>query len=170
LLSRPELLPLYQSECERTDFASIRMIWCGGETLPPELAQSFQEKFGVLPLLGYGQPELSPVATLNVPDKDLDRFRQVGHEAGTIGQPIPGVAARIVDPATFAPLPPGQSGLLLFFGANIMAGYLNDATATRQAICDGWFITGRHATMNDDGFITLSPNCEPRREPDAADQ
>jgi long-subunit acyl-CoA synthetase (AMP-forming) len=51
-----------------------------------------------------------------------------------------------------------------------MTGYLSDATATRQAICDGWFITGRLATMNDDGFITLCPKCEPRREPFAANQ
>ena len=154
-VSTPNLLPIYLAECTPGDFASIRLLWCGGTVLPPELAQSFQEKFKILPLLGYGQTELSPAATLNVPDKDLDGFRQVGNQIGTIGQPLPGVASRIVDPVTFASLPPGQAGILLFFGANVMVGYFNDAAATEQAIRDNWFITGILATMNEDGFITL---------------
>jgi acyl-[acyl-carrier-protein]-phospholipid O-acyltransferase/long-chain-fatty-acid--[acyl-carrier-protein] ligase len=157
-LSTSDLLPIYLAECTPGDFASIRLLWCGGEVLPPELAQGFQEKFKIVPLLGYGQTELSPAATLNVPDKDLDGFRQVGNQIGTIGQPLPGVAARIVDPVTFASLPPGQTGVLLFFGANVMVGYFNDAAATGQAIRDNWFITGILATMNDDGFITFRPN------------
>jgi acyl-[acyl-carrier-protein]-phospholipid O-acyltransferase / long-chain-fatty-acid--[acyl-carrier-protein] ligase len=167
-VSTSDLLPIYLAECTPGDFASIRLLWYGGEMLPPELAQSFQEKFDVLPLLGYGQTELSPAATLNVPDKDLDGFRQVGNQIGTIGQPLPGVAAQIVDPVTFASLPPGQTGILLFFGANVMVGYFNDAAATEQAIHDSWFITGILATMNEDGFITLGSKRTSRQENDAA--
>ena len=155
-LSTPELLPNYLAACAPGDFASLRFLWCGGESLSPELAQEFLEKQNVLLLLGYGQTELSPAATLNVPDKDLDGFRQVGNRPGTIGQPLPGVAARIVDPATFTPLPPGQAGLLLFYGANVMAGYLGDPTATAQAIRDGWFFTGETAALDEDRFITLT--------------
>jgi acyl-[acyl-carrier-protein]-phospholipid O-acyltransferase/long-chain-fatty-acid--[acyl-carrier-protein] ligase len=169
LLSRPELLSDYLSECEMGDFASIRLIWCGGKSLPAELCRSFQERFGVSPLLGYGQTELSPVATLNVPDKDLDGFRQIGHQTGTIGQPIPGVAARVVDPVTLEPSPPGQRARLMFYGANVMAGYLDDPAATKRAIRDNWFDTGLAATINDDGFIILQLNDEARSEPAAAD-
>jgi acyl-[acyl-carrier-protein]-phospholipid O-acyltransferase/long-chain-fatty-acid--[acyl-carrier-protein] ligase len=169
LLSRPELLSIYLSECDANDFASIRLFWCGEKSLPAELSQTFQERFGVSPLLGYGQTELSPVATLNVPDKDLDGFRQIGHQTGTIGQPIPGVAARVVDPVTLVPSPPNQAARLMFYGANVMAGYLNDPAATQQAIRDGWFDTGLAATINDDGFIALQTNNDARLEPAAAD-
>jgi len=31
-------------------------------------------------------------AAANVPDKEIDGFRQVGNKSGTIGQPLPGVA------------------------------------------------------------------------------
>jgi acyl-[acyl-carrier-protein]-phospholipid O-acyltransferase/long-chain-fatty-acid--[acyl-carrier-protein] ligase len=155
-LSTSDLLPIYVAECSQDDFASVRLLWCGGEVLPAELAQSFQEKFKILPLLGYGQTELSPAATLNVPDKDLDGFRQVGNQIGTIGQPLPGVAARIVEPATFESLPPDKAGLLLFYGANVMVGYFNDLAATDMVIRDNWFITDLVATMNEDGFITLA--------------
>jgi acyl-[acyl-carrier-protein]-phospholipid O-acyltransferase/long-chain-fatty-acid--[acyl-carrier-protein] ligase len=168
LLSRPDLLSVYLSECESGDFASIRLFWCGGKSLPAELRQRFQERFDVLPLLGYGQTELSPVATLNVPDKDLDGFRQIGHQTGTIGKPIPGVAARVVDPVTLAPSPPGQAARLMFYGANVMAGYLNDPAASKRVIRDNWFDTGLCATINDDGFVTLQLNDAARSEPAAA--
>ena len=67
---------------------------CGAEKLPPSLAQEFKEKFGVRPLEGYGCTELSPVAAANVPD--VGAARRASRSAtspGTIGQPIPGVAA-----------------------------------------------------------------------------
>jgi acyl-[acyl-carrier-protein]-phospholipid O-acyltransferase/long-chain-fatty-acid--[acyl-carrier-protein] ligase len=142
--------------CEPADFKSLRFLWCGAEKLPPALAKEFEEKFGVLPMEGYGCTELSPAAVVNVPDQDLDGFRQVGNRPGTIGQPLPGVAAKIVDPDTFAPLGPNQEGLLLIYGGNVMEGYLGRPEATREVIRDGWYVTGDIAKMDEDGFLTLT--------------
>ena len=114
------------------------------------------DKFGVQPLEGYGCTELSPVAAANVPDWQEGTTRQIGNKPGTIGQPVPGVAARIVDPDTFRPLPPGEEGLLLIYGANVMKGYLGRADSTRDAIRDGWYITGDIAKFDEDGFITIT--------------
>jgi acyl-[acyl-carrier-protein]-phospholipid O-acyltransferase/long-chain-fatty-acid--[acyl-carrier-protein] ligase len=155
-LSTPTFLRSYLKRCEPGDFASLRLLMCGAEKLPPALAQEFQEKFGVLPLEGYGCTELSPVAAANVPDWQQGAMRQVGHKPGTVGLPLPGVAARIADRRTFAPLPPGQEGLLLIYGANVMKGYLGKEELTRQKIVDGWYVTGDLATMDEDGFITLT--------------
>jgi acyl-[acyl-carrier-protein]-phospholipid O-acyltransferase/long-chain-fatty-acid--[acyl-carrier-protein] ligase len=155
-LATPTFLRLCLRRCEPGDFATLRFLWCGAEKLPPSLAQEFQEKLQVLPMEGYGCTELSPVAVVNVPDQDLDGFRQIGNKPGTIGQPLPGVAARVVDPETFAPLPPGQEGLLLIYGANVMAGYLGREQATREVIRDGWYVTGDIAKMDEDGFLTLT--------------
>jgi acyl-[acyl-carrier-protein]-phospholipid O-acyltransferase/long-chain-fatty-acid--[acyl-carrier-protein] ligase len=77
------------------------------------------------------------VAT-NVPDWEEGGARQVGNKPGSIGQAIPGVAARIVDPDTFEPLPQGREGLLLIYGANVMKGYLGREEESRRAIRDGW--------------------------------
>ncbi len=155
-LATPTFLRLCLKRCEPHDFATLRFLWCGAEKLPPSLAKEFEEKFGILPMEGYGCTELSPAAVVNVPDQHLEGFRQIGNKPGTIGQPLPGVAAKIVDPDTLAPLPAGQEGLLLIYGPNVMAGYLGRPDATKDAIRDGWYVTGDIAKMDEDGFIALT--------------
>jgi acyl-[acyl-carrier-protein]-phospholipid O-acyltransferase/long-chain-fatty-acid--[acyl-carrier-protein] ligase len=155
-LATPTFLRMCLRRCEPGDFESLRFLWCGAEKLPPSLAKEFEDKFKVLPMEGYGATELSPAAVVNVPDQDRDGFRQIGNKPGTIGQPLPGVAARIVDPDAGTPLPAGKDGLLLVYGANVMAGYLGRPEATREVIRDGWYITGDIARMDDDGFLTIT--------------
>jgi acyl-[acyl-carrier-protein]-phospholipid O-acyltransferase/long-chain-fatty-acid--[acyl-carrier-protein] ligase len=155
-VTTPTFLRLCSRRCEPNDFRTVRALVCGAEKLPQSLAREFKEKFGVLPLEGYGCTELSPVATTNVPDVEVRGVRQVGNKPGTIGQPIPGVAARVVDPDTFATQPVGQEGLLCIYGANVMKGYLNRPEQTAQVIRDGWYVTGDMATIDEDGFITIT--------------
>jgi acyl-[acyl-carrier-protein]-phospholipid O-acyltransferase/long-chain-fatty-acid--[acyl-carrier-protein] ligase len=156
LLTTPTFLRLCLRRCEPNDFKTLRILMCGAEKLPQAMAQEFKEKFGVEPLEGYGCTELSPAAVVNVPDQDMDGFRQIGNRPGTIGQPLPGVAGRIVHPDTSAPLPPGEEGLLLIYGGNVMAGYLDRPEATREVVRDGWYVTGDLARCDDDGFITIT--------------
>jgi acyl-[acyl-carrier-protein]-phospholipid O-acyltransferase/long-chain-fatty-acid--[acyl-carrier-protein] ligase len=155
-VTTPTLLRFCLKRCEADDFKSLRILMVGAEKLPQPLALEFKEKFGVLPLEGYGCTELSPVAAINVPDWEEGEVHQIGSKPGTIGQPIPGVAARIVDLETFTPLPPCQEGMLLIYGANVMKGYLNRPDATAQVIKDGWYITGDLAKYDEDGFITIT--------------
>jgi acyl-[acyl-carrier-protein]-phospholipid O-acyltransferase/long-chain-fatty-acid--[acyl-carrier-protein] ligase len=156
LLTTPTFLRFYLRRSEPDDFLSLRILMCGAEKLPQPLAREFQEKFHVLPLEGYGCTELSPAAAANVPDRDMDGFKQIGNKSGTIGQPLPGVAARVVNPDTLEPLPPGQEGLLLIYGPNVMAGYLGRDDLTRAAVRDGWYITGDMARIDEDGFVTIT--------------
>jgi acyl-[acyl-carrier-protein]-phospholipid O-acyltransferase/long-chain-fatty-acid--[acyl-carrier-protein] ligase len=155
-LSTPTFLRFCLRRCDPSDFKSLRILVTGAEKLPLPLAQDFKQKFGIEPLEGYGCTELSPMAATNVPDVEIDGFKQIGHKPGTIGQPLPGVAARVVNPETFEPLPPGQEGLLLMYGPNVMVGYLNQPELTREAIRDGWYVTGDMATIDEDGFITIT--------------
>ncbi|MBI3407162.1 MAG: AMP-binding protein [Planctomycetes bacterium] len=156
-LSTPTFLRSYIKRCGKDDFASLRLLICGAEKLPQPLVKEFKEKFGVTPLEGYGCTELSPAAAANVPDWQEGNQRQVGNRPGTIGLPVPGVAARIVNRATGVELPPGHEGSLQMFGANVMKGYLGRDDLTRQKITDeGWYITGDLATMDEDGFITIT--------------
>jgi acyl-[acyl-carrier-protein]-phospholipid O-acyltransferase/long-chain-fatty-acid--[acyl-carrier-protein] ligase len=156
-VATPTFLRSYLRRCEPGDFASLRILVCGAEKMPPTLAQEFKQKFGITPLEGYGCTELSPVAAVNVPDWQEDSLRQVGNKPGTIGQPIPGVAARIVHRESLKDLPQGQEGLLLMYGANVMKGYLGRDDLTTQKIIDGgWYITGDLAFLDEEGFITIT--------------
>jgi acyl-[acyl-carrier-protein]-phospholipid O-acyltransferase/long-chain-fatty-acid--[acyl-carrier-protein] ligase len=156
LLTTPTFLRLWMKRCQPNDFVSLRILMCGAEKLPLPLAQEFREKFTVQPLEGYGCTELSPVATANVPDWEGGNVRQVGNRPGSIGQPIPGVAARIVEPESLTPLAAGKEGLILFKGANVMKGYLNRPEATAAVIRDGWYMTGDIGRFDDEGFITIT--------------
>lgn len=156
LFVTPTFLLAYLRKATREDFASLRIVVVGAEKLKTRLADAFAERFGLRPLEGYGATELSPVAALSVHDVEIDGIYQVGHKEGAVGQPVPGVAARIVDPDTGAPRPPGETGLLLIKGPNVMLGYLGKPELTREAVQDGWYRTGDMARMDEDGFITIT--------------
>jgi len=143
-------------KCEPDDFRTLRVLICGAEKLPVSLSQEFHRKFDILPLEGYGCTELSPVAASNLPDVELNGVRQIANKPGTVGQPLPGVAARVVHPDTRATLPIGAEGLLLIHGGNVMKGYLGRPELTRDVLCDGWYVTGDMARLDADGFITLT--------------
>jgi acyl-[acyl-carrier-protein]-phospholipid O-acyltransferase / long-chain-fatty-acid--[acyl-carrier-protein] ligase len=155
-LTTPTFLRFCLRRCEPDDFKTLRILACGAEKLTLALGDEFHKKFGILPLEAYGCTELSPAAAANVPDGEQDGFRQIGNKPGTIGQPLPGVAAKIVDPDTFADLAPGKEGLLLIYGANVMQGYLGRPELTKEVIRDGWYVTGDIAKCDEDGFITLT--------------
>jgi acyl-[acyl-carrier-protein]-phospholipid O-acyltransferase/long-chain-fatty-acid--[acyl-carrier-protein] ligase len=143
-------------KCSPEDFRSLRVLICGAEKLPPALAEAFRARFGILPLEGYGCTELSPAAAANLPDKEVDGFAQVYNRTGTVGPPLPGVAARLIHPETEGPVAPGAEGLLLVTGANVMRGYLGREDLTARVVRDGWYVTGDMARIDADGFITLT--------------
>jgi acyl-[acyl-carrier-protein]-phospholipid O-acyltransferase/long-chain-fatty-acid--[acyl-carrier-protein] ligase len=63
---------------------------------------------------------------------------------------------RIVEPATLAPLPMGQPGLMLVRGPNVMQGYLGRPDKTAEVLQDGWYVTGDIATLDEDGFLQIT--------------
>lgn len=156
LMSTPTFLLSYIRKCSKEQFESLRYVVVGAEKLKERVAESFEKKFGLTPLEGYGCTELSPVALLNVPNFEDQEMSQVGHKPGTAGHPIPGVAVKIVDPETLEVLPPNTDGLLMVKGPNVMQGYLGDQQKTNEVVIDGWYNTGDIAREDEDGFITIT--------------
>ncbi len=156
MLSTPTFLATYLRKCAPDQFRSLRCVIVGAEKLRESLATEFFEKFGVRTLEGYGATELSPFAAVNIPGPVENPHGQIGHKPGTIGHPLPGVAVRIVDPDTLATRQPGEDGLLLVKGPNVMHGYLNAPEKTREVIRDGWYNTGDIARLDEDGFLTIT--------------
>jgi acyl-[acyl-carrier-protein]-phospholipid O-acyltransferase/long-chain-fatty-acid--[acyl-carrier-protein] ligase len=156
LISTPTFYAAYLRKCSATEFSSLRHALAGAEKLRPSLAQAFKEKYGLDLLDGYGCTEMAPVISVNVPDIEHSEPRQIGYKPGTVGHPLPGIAAKIVDIETGDPLAPGQEGLLLVKGPNRMLGYLGEPEQTAEVLRDGWYITGDIATIDDDGFIRIT--------------
>ena len=156
LFTTPTFLLAYLRKAKPEDFKSLIYVVTGAEKLKPRVAEAFYERFGVTPLEGYGMTELSPVAALSLPDSDVDGVYQRGRKPGSVGQPVPGVAARIVDPDTNELMPANTPGLLLLKGPNVMLGYLDKPELTADAIRDGWYRTGDIAQLDEEGFITIT--------------
>ena len=156
LLSTPTFCAGYTRKCSAEEFASLRFVLVGAEKLREPIAAAFRQKFGVELLEGYGCTEMAPVVAVNAPNFQAGKDSQIGNKPGTVGHPLPGVAAQVVDPVTFAPLAPNQAGLLLVKGSNRMLGYLGEPQRSAEALHDGWYITGDIAAIDDEGFIRVT--------------
>ncbi len=156
LIAAPTFLRAYLRRCEPDDLRSLEVVFAGAEKLPPELAAAFEERFGVLPVEGYGTTELSPVVSGNQPplrDPSPDRS---GNRIGTIGRPLEGVEVKVIDLDSGEDLPRGCQGMLLVRGPNVMKGYLNRPDLTAEVMRGDWYITGDVAAIDADGFITIT--------------
>lgn len=157
LLATPTFLRSYVKRCAAEDLASLNVVVAGAEKLPTALSDAFEEKFGVRPVEGYGATELSPLVSVNVPpSRSRHNDYKIDLKEGTVGRPVPGVKAKIVHPETNADLPIGEAGMLLVTGPNVMKGYFGEEEKTADVIRDGWYVTGDIATLDDDGFITIT--------------
>jgi len=156
LMATPAFISSYIKRCQPDDFKTIRFTIIGAEKLKENIAQGFKQKFGFRPLEGYGCSELSPIVSLNFPDRTVDGEVQKAQKPGTIGPPLPGVAVRIVNPDTMQTLGPYEQGLLLVKGQLVMRGYLNQPQWTQDAFFEGWYKTGDIAFLDEDGFITIT--------------
>ncbi|HLO47302.1 MAG TPA: long-chain fatty acid--CoA ligase [Kamptonema sp.] len=130
---------IYQKVREATG-GQFKWAISGGGSLATHI-DNFFEITGIGLLVGYGLTETSPVLTVRRPWHNL---------RGSAGQPLPDTEIKIVDPETRKPLPPGQRGVVLGRGPQIMKGYYLNPEATAKAIdSEGWFDTG------DLGWLTL---------------
>jgi acyl-[acyl-carrier-protein]-phospholipid O-acyltransferase / long-chain-fatty-acid--[acyl-carrier-protein] ligase len=156
LVATPTFLQAYIRRCSPEHFGSLQYVLVGAEKLPDRVAIAFEDTFGIRPLEGYGCTECSPVVAVNGRDFRAPGYRQIGGRRGTIGQPLPGVVARIVDPETNQILSANQPGMLLVRGPNVMKGYLGRPEKTAEVLKDGWYTTGDIATMEEDGFLRIT--------------
>jgi long-chain acyl-CoA synthetase len=126
--------------------SSLRFCVSGGASLPVEVLQRFEKLFNVTIYEGYGLTECSPVCVEN------PYGRPTKH--GSIGLPVPGFEARIVDEQDWD-LPSGDVGELIVRGPGVMKGYLNQPEATEATLRGGWLHTGDLARRDEDGYIYI---------------
>ena len=92
-----------------------------------------REKFGVELLEGYGCTEMSPVVAVNAPDVERrTASTRSASRPGTVGHPLPGVAAKVVDPETGEGPIFDREGLLLVNGPNCMRATWTSRSGRRR--------------------------------------
>ena len=124
------------------DFRSLRYIIAGAEQVKVETRRTYNEKFGLRILEGYGVTETSPVLAVNTP---------MFNRNGTVGRVLPGMETQLETV-------PGveEGGRLHVRGPNIMKGYLRAENPGQiEPPRGGWHDTGDIVTIDPQGFVAI---------------
>lgn len=145
LFSTNTFLKGYARHAHAFDMHTLRYVVAGAERLSDETMHTWQEKFGIRVLQGYGVTEASPVVAVNTP---------LNNRSGSVGQLLPGMDYYL------APVPGIQAGgRLVVRGPNAMLGYLlldNEGIVpigTERG--PGWHDTGDIVSVDGAGFISI---------------
>ena len=143
----PMFAALAATSGDREALRTLRLTMSGASALPDEVAQRFEERFGVTIYQGYGLTEASPIVTSSIIGGTAKR--------GSIGVPLPGVEVRLVDEEGEDALL-GDEGEIWVRGPNVFKGYWNEPEATARVLTDdGWLRTGDVAVADDDGYLYI---------------
>ncbi|RST86824.1 malonyl-CoA synthase [Aquibium carbonis] len=127
--------------------AGMRLFTSGSAPLLADTHRQFVERTGHAILERYGMTETN-MNTSN--PYDGDRI------AGTVGQALPGVDVRIVDPESGATLATGETGMIEVRGPNVFSGYWRMPEKTASEFRpDGFFITGDLGLLDDRGYVQI---------------
>ena len=153
---RPSLFPgiptmyvaLMNEAGKRSDYLkSVKYCISGASPLPAKVQSDFEAITGGKLVEGYGLSEAAPVTHCN-PLTDEAR-------PGSIGLPLPGIEAAILNQETGEPVPIGETGELVVKGPNVMQGYWNRPADTQAILSNGWLRTGDIARMDEDGYFYI---------------
>src|SRR5581483_1510665 len=113
--------------------------------LPAKVQSDFEQITHGKLVEGYGLSEASPVTHCN---PLTDKCRN-----GSIGLPLPGVEAAIINAETGERMPVGEVGEIVVRGPNIMKGYWNREEETKAIFIGDWMHTGDVGKMDEDGYF-----------------
>ncbi len=127
------------------ELSSIWLAIAGAERLPEQVALEFEQRFHRTIVQGYGATEISPVVSLNMPEKN--RY-------GSVGKPLPNLKVTVRD-ENDAVLPAAEIGEVCVEGSSVMLGYHNDPESTARKIRNGVLHTGDRGFFDADGYLHL---------------
>ena len=132
---------------DRALAANVRLFVSGSAPLLVETHRDWLARTGHAILERYGMTETG-MNTSN--PYDGERL------PGAVGQPLPGVAVRVVDAESGAALPVGAVGMIEIKGPNVFAGYWRMPDRTRAEFrADGYFVTGDVGSFDANGYLHI---------------
>ncbi len=146
LLGTSTLYRGFMKRWKKEQVSSVRLAYAGAEKLNENVRNKFNEKLGITIFEGYGVTESSASLTVNFQNDFCH---------GSVGKPLQGIQCNIVNAETYEELQPGEEGLILVKGPNVMSGYYKSPELTNQAFHDGFYITGDIGKF-ENGFLYIT--------------
>ena len=113
---------------DQYDLSSVEFFFCGGDVLPVEVLNRWQEKFDRVIFRGYGATETCGGVTMCLPD--------IENPPKSVGKPVDSKQIKIVDPVTLKPVQQGEPGELLVSSEEMVRTYLNKPEETAEAFVE----------------------------------
>lgn len=129
----PSLLRVLLEQRALDDVPSLRLLFCGGEALPADLARAAVRGSGTRVVNLYGPTEAAVNATFHAVAPDAD------DATVPIGRPVANMRAFVLD-ARMEPVPPGVVGELYLGGIGLADGYVGRAALTAAAFVPDPFV------------------------------
>ncbi|KPJ67368.1 MAG: hypothetical protein AMJ43_03650 [Coxiella sp. DG_40] len=139
-LSKINLSKMLLAKVHEAFGKSLKFFVSGGAKLDPEVAK-FLTKIGFTILEGYGLTETAPVVTFN---------RYGKQKIGSVGQPIPDVKVKIINPDEHG------IGEVAISGSNVMLGYYKLTEETQQVLKNDWFYSGDLGYLDKQNYLYLT--------------
>jgi long-chain acyl-CoA synthetase len=138
LMNNPEFV--------NVDFSKLKYTIGGGMAVQNFVADKWQEITGRPLAEGYGLSETSPLVTCN----PLDGTER----KGTIGLPAPSTEISIKDEEGID-VPVGERGEICCRGPQVMPGYWQRPSETKEVFFGDWLRTGDIGIMDNEGFVKI---------------
>lgn len=133
---------IHHPKAPKTNFTSLELFIIGGDVVAPEFYKEFLSVTKIPLTQAFGMTE----AHLLFLDLSKDLKKQ-----GSIGKPVPGVEAKIIDSQEHE-LPPGKLGQIAVRRKTNFPGYWNFPEETSKALHNGWLYTGDLGVKDKDGY------------------
>jgi acyl-CoA synthetase len=128
------------------DYSSLRVLFTGGEMVPPDRAAEFERVTGARVLQFYGSNETGALSRTTLRDEDAVRLNTAGHA-------LRSMQVRLFDPDSGADVTAtGGPGVAACRGPLTCLGYWDDPEANAALLTpDGWMRTGDIVTIEPAG-------------------
>ena len=136
----------------------MKRVLIGGSACPRSMIETFENKYGVQVIHAWGMTEMSPLGTLGTIKHhiaELPYEAQLDYKCKQ-GHPLFGVEMKITDDADKELPRDGKAfGRLKVRGPAVAKAYFR-GEGTDAFDDDGWFDTGDVATIDPDGYMTIT--------------
>ena len=144
---------LRYADANEVDLRSLRMVMCGGASVPRALVEKLEERHGVRITQAWGMTETSPMASIACPPKSCQPHEEIDWRLKS-GRIVPGVELRIVDDGKVLDWDGQTVGEIQVRGPWITARYHGADYPDR--FDEGWLRTGDVGTVDARGYIQIT--------------
>jgi 2-aminobenzoate-CoA ligase len=141
LSTAPTMYRAMLRDADLSRVSALRACVSAGEPLPAGVAEAWTERTGIRIIDGIGSTEMLHIFIGSPADEA---------RPGSVGRPVPGYEAAVVDEA-MTPVAPGEVGRLAVRGPT-GCRYLDDERQSVYVV-DGWNLTGDAFRVDEDGYF-----------------